>query len=254
MGKGQSKVADQQQQVDVATPNIEEQKKSELLNANDLKKGMTFVATRGRSTDAVSAADFAFLFDLKAHAFGLLEQNDTFKGMLDSDAASLSEAELLKRFDMDGDGKITPKDFEILFQKNMSYIDSHEEFLNHNLPFMGQCAFGVVTGFGIGSLARSMSAYKVPIVLAGAVAYQAAQYLAQQNYINQQVMQAALERSLKEMGDFNGDGVVNRKDVEDYMDAKMKIVTTKLGPGGFAPGLAGYMTFALGLFRGLRRW
>lgn len=242
MGKGQSKEKE------------EEKKESQLLNTTDLKKGLTFVTTRGRSSDEVSAADFAFLFDLKAHAFGLLEQNEKCKAMLGSDAATLSEAELIKRFDMDGDGKLTPKDFEILFQKNMEFVDSHEDFLNKNLPFMGQCAFGVTTGFGIGTFARSMSAYKVPIVVVGVCMYQGAQFLAQQNYINQQVMQATLEKGLSELGDFNGDGVVDRKDIEDYMDAKMSIVTTKLGPGGFAPGMAGYLTFALGLFRGIRRW
>ena len=241
MGKGQSKQK-------------EEEPKNELLNTTDLKKGLTLLTTLGRSSNEVSAADFAYLFDAKAHAFGLLEQNETCQAILGSDCAKLSEAELIKRFDMDDDGKLTPKDFEILFQKNMSFIDTHEDFLNKNLPFIGQCAFGVTTGFGVGSFARSMSAFKVPIVVVGAVMYQGAQYMAQQNYINQQVMQATLEKGLKDIGDFNGDGVVDRKDIEDYMDAKMKIVTTKLGPGGFAPGMAGYITFAFGLFRGVRRW
>lgn len=242
MGKGQSKPNAAQNTTNIAPD-------GELLNVKDLKAGAKAIASFGSSS--ANPTDFVVAFDKVAHAYGLLGETEHFKYFKECQAGQLTEAQLIKIFDADGDGKITPKDFEIMFDRSMKTIDRNEDTLNSYLPIIGQSAFGIGTGYLLGRVARSLYAYKFPIVMTGACAYSGVQYLAQQEYVQRDLMEAAFKKKLFECGDLNGDGVIDRKDLELLLDGKMQIVNKKLGPGGFAPGMAGYFTFAAGLTKGL---
>ena len=156
-------------------------------------------------------------------------------------------------FDLDNDGKITAKDFELMFNRQMSFLDENSTAIDKSLPFVGQCCFGVAAGWAVGYAARSLYAYKMPIALSGACCYTGFQYLAQQGYIHKEQCEESLQRTIKTMMDMeHKEGAIDKKDLELLMDKKMEIVTAKLGPGGFAAGMVGYLTFALGVSRGLR--
>jgi hypothetical protein len=226
--------------------------KQQLLNTDDLKKGITYVVTRGKSTEKVTATDFDILFEAKAKAMGLvsgMEAGDALKGNAYAQEAG---KKLSSALDQDGDGQVTSKDFEVYFQRQMSFIDAHRSQVDQYLPLVGQCAFGIGAGWVIGRIANKIIKFKLPILIVGFGGYSGMQYLAQNNYINQTLMQQQFEQHMKQMLDVNKDGSLDRKDVEALIDKKMEIVTAKLGPGGFAPGMAGYVTFGFGLLKGLR--
>jgi hypothetical protein len=230
----------------------EKSNQQQLLNTDDLKKGITYVVTRGNSTDKVTAADFDVLFQAKAKAMGLLGGSQAAEAMRDNDLAKSAGEKLTAALDQDGDGQITSKDFELMFNRQMAFIDAHRTQVDKYLPFVGQCAFGVAGGWAIGRVANRIIKYKLPILVLGFGGYSGLQYLAQNNYINQAVMQEQFEQQVKKLLDVNKDGTLDRRDVEALIDKKMEIVTAKLGPGGLAPGLAGYATFGFGLLKGLR--
>ena len=224
-------------------------KEQQLLNTDDLKKGLNYAVSRG--ADRVTAADFEVLFNAKAKAMGLIEGTraaDVFQ----SDVAKAAGAKIASALDADGDGSVTPKDFELMFQRQMKYIDAHRGQLDAYLPLAGQCLFGVATGWGVGGFARRVMSYKVPILILGFGTYSGFQYLAQNNFINQAVLQQQFQEQMTKLLDVNKDGTLDRKDVEALIQKKMEIVNTKLGPGGFAPGAVGYATFGFGLLKGLR--
>ena len=243
MGKGQSKPHD-----NVAAQPAEALN-SQLLNAGDLKAGALRIASMGSSS--ANPMDFVIAFDKVARVYGYLGETEQFKYLRECQAGQLTEEQLIKIFDADGDGRITPKDFEIMFSKSLDCIEKNEEKINSYLPVIGQSAFGIGAGYALGRMAKSVYAYKTPIVLTGACVYSGVQYLAQQQYVNKDLVEAAFKKRLFEIGDVNGDGVIDRKDIEALLDERMQIVNTKLGPGGFAPGMAGYLTFAAGLTKGL---
>ena len=203
----------------------------------------------------VTARDFEALFEAKARALGMLEKRETSsKKVLRSGISQWSymSQKTTKLLDADGDGEITPKDFELIFKNSADLLLRHQDIADLFLPFAGQCAFGLGVGFGIGRLARKLAKSKLLIVAFGGAGYMAAQYYAQQDYLTQKALPTSFENRLTAIGDRNKDGKFDRKDLEELVDQKMKIINTKLGPGGFAPGVVGTATFALGLLRGLR--
>lgn len=214
------------------------------LNTADLEKALTYVVSRGG--DHVTESDFQFLFDAKAKAAGLIAGNEVLR---DAAAALGSVAST----GTNKDTAVTAKDLVALFDKNMALLDANAGTLDQFLPFAGQCAFGMFVGYGCGYVARSLFRYKVPIALLGFGGYSGLQYLAQQDYVNREVMMAEFQKRVATAFDVNGDGRVTREDLETLIDHRMAIVNKKLGPGGFAPGLAGYATFSAGFMLALRR-
>ena len=49
------------------------------LNTEDLKKGLTFIATSGKNTNAATAKDFEYLFAARAKALGFVQTQSCFK-------------------------------------------------------------------------------------------------------------------------------------------------------------------------------
>jgi len=225
--------------------------KSDLLSTRDVVSGMGTILDRD-GDGKVTVKDFEFIFEAKARALGMLEKSENGKTILDSDIYKNAAKKTTKILDADGDGKITPKDFEIMFQNSANFLLKHQDSVDSYLPFAGQCTFGLGVGFGIGRLARTVAKSKLLIVACGGAGYMAAQYYAQQDFLTQQALQTSFENRLLSLGDRNKDGKLDRKDLEELLDQKMKIINTKLGPGGFAPGVVGTTTFALGLLRGMR--
>ena len=224
---------------------------NEKLNTKDLKSGLNYVVTRG-SGEKVSAKDFDVIFKARAAAAGLVPQNSQLDAAMSSDLGKQFMGKAKHMLDADGDGEITTKDFELMFNNQMKFIDANQTQIDRYLPFIGQCTFGIFCGWSVGYVSRSLMTYKMPLGIVGFAGYSGFQYLAQQNYINQEVMKVAFEQKIMQLIDVNKDGMLDKDDVEALIEQKMAIVNTKLGPGGFAPGLAGYCTFSLGMMRGMR--
>ncbi|KAJ9465510.1 hypothetical protein DIPPA_00737 [Diplonema papillatum] len=227
---------------------------NEKLNVGDLKSASTYALTGGRKTDAgaLTEKDFAVIFEAKAKAAGLIPQNETLDAILHSEAAKKGSAAVEHALDVNGDGVVDAKDFEIMFGNYVQFLDNNQKTFDKYLPFVGQCTFGTGVGYACGYAARSVYSYKTPILVAGALGYTGAQYMIQQDFMNQELMVQAAQMKVKNMLDINKDGVLNRKDIDELMENKMKVVNRKLGPGGFAPGAAGTATFGLGMALALR--
>lgn len=225
----------------------------QLLSVKDIKKGLTYVVTRGSDRDAVSASDFEILFEAKAKTMGWLNESETFKKLQETDIAKSTAGAVNKLVDTGSITKVTAKDFETMFNKQLEYLDKNAATIDQMLPVAGQAGFGILVGFLVGTAARSLYQYKFAIAFSGVCVYSGLQYLAQEQFINQQQIQAAVQKKLKDALDANKDGDLTREDLELLIEKKMKIVNTKLGPGGFLPGAAGYTTFALGMLFALRR-
>eukprot|EP00760_Papus_ankaliazontas_P034214 PhM_4_TR7048/c0_g1_i1/m.31598 len=223
----------------------------ERLNTKDLTKGATMLLDRD-GDGKITAKDFEGIFEARAKAMGLLASNEHAKQVLDSDAYKAVEKGAGSLLDADGDGKVTPKDFELLFNRGMVGLNANAATIDPYLPMMGQIAFGLGVGYSLGRVARGFAKSKIIILLAGTGGYFGAQYYAQMGYMEQLALQKTFETQMTKVADVNGDGKLDRKDIDALIESKMKIINQKLGPGGFAPGAMGTGTFALGLLKGLR--
>lgn len=232
----------------------------QLLDTDDLKHALDLAMNLGKSpTDRTENGTYR-LFELPFYCKKVLwddglasSQNAAFKSFLESDSFREASNSLVKALDMDGDGRITAKDFQIMYDAKLTpALARNRGTLDQWLPFVGQCTFGFVVGLGFGALARNMYKGKYWIAGTGLAVYSGMQYLAQQNFVNQKVLEESFKAKVKELADVNGDGEINREDINALIENRMRFVATKLGPGGFAPGVAGYASLALGFARGIR--
>ncbi|EPY40985.1 hypothetical protein AGDE_02940 [Angomonas deanei] len=172
---------------------------------------------------------------------------------MESESFKSAKQTIIRAFDMDGDGKLTPKDFQIMYDNNLkNAIDENQEVMDKYLPFVGQIGFGLAVGIGCGALCRNFYKGKYWIAGIGFCTYSAIQYAAQMNFVNQSVLETAFRSKIKDLADVNGDGQINREDLNMLVENRMKYIATKLGPGGIAPGAAGYASLFLGFARGVR--
>lgn len=232
----------------------------ELLNTRDLKYALDVAMNLGHPP-AERTDDGTFkLFDVPFHCKKVLwddwlanSNNPEFHSFMESDAFKHTASLIVKSLDMDGDGRLTPKDFQIMYDQGLTgYLKANESTIDHWLPFAGQLAFGLTIGWGFGCLARNSYKGKFWIAGIGLCAYSGVQYLAQQNFVNKELLEAAFKAKVKALADVNGDGVINREDVNELVANRIQYVATKLGPGGLAPGLTGYASLAVGFLRGAR--
>ncbi|ORC89712.1 uncharacterized protein TM35_000112460 [Trypanosoma theileri] len=225
------------------------------LNTKDLENALDLALTLGKPRNEDNTFKvFEYLFDARDALFNLLNSNQEFQKFASSELGNRVYAQVLKALDADGDGRLTPRDFQILYDRDLkNMLRRNESTLNAVLPLAGQCAFGFTVGYFAGRLAYRLYRSKFIIISTSVVAYSALQYLAQKNFVNQKVLEKAFQEKLKELADVNGDGVLDKNDIEFLVQNRLRYVTTKLGPGGIAPGAVGYATLGLGLLRGMRR-
>jgi Ca2+-binding EF-hand superfamily protein len=231
-----------------------------LLDTDDLKHALDLAVNLGKPSTERGEDGTYRLFELPFYCKKVLwddalasSHNAAFQRFLESDSFKDASNALIKALDMDGDGKLTPKDFQIMYDSKLTpALSRHRDTLDKWLPFVGQCTFGFVVGLGFGALARNMYKGKWWIAGTGLAAYSGLQYLAQQNFVNQKVLEESFKAKVKELADVNGDGEINREDLNALVENRMRFISTKLGPGGLAPGVAGYASLALGFARGIR--
>ncbi|KPI89144.1 hypothetical protein ABL78_1788 [Leptomonas seymouri] len=179
--------------------------------------------------------------------------NTAFHSFLESDSFMEAYNSLVKTLDMDGDGKITPKDFGIMYDSKLSpALSRNRDTLEKWLPFAGQCAFGLAVGLVFGALTRNMQKNKLAIASTGLVLYSGVQYLAQQKYVKKRNLEKIFRVKVNALAHVKGDGEVNRDELNALVENRLRFISTKLGPGGFTPGVVGYASLALGFVRGMR--
>jgi len=221
------------------------------LSTEDIK------AAQNRLFDAdgdgkITAKDFERFFEWKRQLADSLPSSETTDAITNSSLYKSATGAIAAQFDADGDGKITPKDFEILFNRQQAFLDRNASQIDKVLPFAGQIVFGIFVGYCVGCFARGLARHKLKIMLLGAAGYSGCQYYAQLNDMSMQVMKAQVQQQVVSMADQNQDGKVTFADLNKALEGRMDIVDRKLGPGGFAPGAVGTGTFLFGLWRGAR--
>jgi hypothetical protein len=225
--------------------------KGQLINTQDIKKASAYLVKGGKEGE-VTAKDFEKIFELQAKATGLMNQNETFQQLKETAVAKYGRETMRSLLDVDGDGKITPKDFELYFERYQDFLDRNSSQFDPYFPFIGQCLFGIGVGYFCGYVARTLYSYKIPIVVLSSAGYFGLQYAAQQQFINKEILLEASRERVKQFLDVNRDGELNKADIEQFVQDRFNIIATKLGPGGFAPGAMGGLTFIFGMWRGLR--
>lgn len=231
-----------------------------LLDTRDLKYALSVAMNLGKPPAQTSEEDHFKIFDLPFYCKRVLwddwlanSENPEFKKFRDSDSFKHTSNLIVKSLDMDGDGKLTPKDFQIMYDNGLErYVTTNQVALDKWLPFAGQLVFGFTIGLGLGALTRNSYKGKFWIAGIGFCGYTAIQYLVQQNFVNKELLEAAFKEKVRELADVNGDSEINREDVNELVANRIKFVATKLGPGGMAPGAAGYASLGLGFLRGVR--
>ncbi|KAG5474661.1 hypothetical protein LSCM4_03835 [Leishmania orientalis] len=231
-----------------------------LLNTDDLKHVLDIVVNLGHPPSSKGANGICRLFEVPFHCKRVLWdewladwQSGAFREFTESESFRQVRGLLVRALDMDGDGKITPKDLQLMYDTRLTpALTRNQDTLNKWLPFAGQCAFGFVVGLGVGTVARSAYQRKWWIAGIGFAVYTGVQYLAQQNYVNRKLLEEAFRGKVRQLADVNGDGEINREDINALVENRMRFISTKLGPGGLAPGVAGYASLALGFARGIR--
>lgn len=231
-----------------------------LLNTEDLKHALDITVNLGRAPSDKGTEGVYRLFEVPFHCKQVLwddwlanTRNETFQELLRSDGFREAHRLLVRSLDMNGDGKITPMDFQLMYDTKLTpTLTRNQATLDLWLPFIGQCAFGLCVGLGVGALARRVYRGKYWIAGGGFLGYSALQYLAQQNFVNQKVLEDAFREKVHQLADVDGNGEVTREDVNALVENRMRFISTKLGPDGLAPGAAGYASLALGFARGVR--
>lgn len=251
-------------------PTVEPKEKSSIggsenpLKTDDVIRALNMVANLGEAPDHRSPNGVYRLFELPFELANYLSNshtangffgssNRTFAAFRSSPAYAEAHRELVKTLDMDGDGRITPRDLQIMYDKHLiAAMRRDQSAIDLWLPFAGQCVLGYGVGLSISVVARRIYSAKGRILLTGLALYSSFQYLAQQNFLNQQILEEAFRKKVRELADVNGDGAINFDDASAIVDNRMRYISTKLGWGGVAPGIAGYVCLAAGLKRGIR--
>lgn len=223
------------------------------LNTSDVKGAFDFIVTRGAYPRRTALdADFEWIVNAKDYLLSFVDGNTYFEQARALKPVKAVTRSIRSTFDHDGDGKVSAADYRRSYQSSMDWMVSKQPTLDYWLPFLGQCAFGMICGWIVGRAARKLYTSKVMILVLGGGTYLGAQYLAEQRVIDYDVLRFGIERQVRQTLDVNSDGELNRKDVEDLVAQRMKVVVDKLGPQVFAPGMLGVATFGVGLLRGVR--
>nr|CCC95379.1 unnamed protein product [Trypanosoma congolense IL3000] len=232
-----------------------EQQQQRPLCTKDLEKALDYVVTFGGShRDGEPLPLFRYIFDLKERVMGCITSHDDVRKLVESDTGKRVTDGIVKFLDADGDGSVSPRDFQAIYEgKLKSTIRENSDTLDKIIPYFGQCAVGLITGYTMGRVVRRVYARKFLILTTGVMMYTGVQFLMQKNFIQQQMLLSLLKQKSKELADFDGDGVVGVDDLSHLVDSQMRLVSTQLGIGGVAPGVLGYGALAAGLRRGLRR-
>lgn len=232
-----------------------QQQRQKMLNSKDLENALDYIATFGRPHKQDETLPlFNYIFDLKDKLIGRMSSHEDVRMFVESDAGRRMSEGLVKALDADGDGHVTPRDLQTIYESKLKgAIRNNSDTLDTVIPWAGQWLVGIGSGYLTGRVIRRVYARKYFITLAGATVYTGLQFLAQRNFIEKQLLEAAFKRKVKELADANGDGVVNADDLSCLVENRMRHVSTKLGFGGVAPGVLGYLALAVGMRRGLRR-
>ncbi|KEG14094.1 hypothetical protein DQ04_00621030 [Trypanosoma grayi] len=225
------------------------------LNTQDLEDALDLVFTLGKPPEGNETFKvFNYIIDARDAVLGIINSNQEFKKFMASDAGKRLSERVVLALDADGDGRVTPRDFQIMYDHDLKNLIRHNKgTLDDVLPLFGQCLFGFTMGLAVGRQTYRLYQHKAIILTSGLVLYSGLQYLAQMNFVNQKLLEATFQEKLRQVADVNGDGELNREDLELLVENRMRYVATKLGPGGIAPGMLGYATLGLGVLRGLRR-
>lgn len=221
------------------------------LSTDDLKHGINLLVTRGVTRPAV-ASDFSWITTTRDTILGWVEGNSAIDYIRQSTPSQYLTKTARGWFDEDQDGKISNDDFLLSYQRRMVRLEAHRPTLDYYLPFVGQCMFGLTCGWIVGTVARRTYEAMFWIIAFGGAGYYGYQYLAEQQIINKEVVRNHAMGAVKNALDVNKDGELSKADVDAFVEKKLSIVDQKLGPGGFAPGITGGVTFGLGVIKGLR--
>lgn len=226
----------------------------ERLSTEDLKYALTYLATKGSVPQGrgVAASDLEWVTSARDYVLSFVEGNSVYETVRTSSPVQLLSRGVRKSLGFNKDGKMTASDYLITYQRSTKYCDAHRKQLDQYLPFAGQCAFGVVCGWILGRVAHKTFQAKFTICALGAVGYFGFQYLAESQMINKDVVRRQVKDGVKKALDVNGDGTIDRKDIEELVGRNLSVVKEKLGPDMFAPGMVGVATFCLGMLRGVR--
>lgn len=230
------------------------------LSTKDVKSGLDLALNLGQSPEKRSENGAYALFELPFYCKKVLWddwlstfQNQHVQTFMNSDTYKTASAQLIKSLDADGDGELTAKDLQKLYDTKLTpTLDKHEGTLDRYLPFLGQLAFGLGVGYASGFLARRFLRHRFLIATVSFIGYSTLQYGVQQNYLNRQQLEKDFQSTLVRLADTNGDGKLDRKDVEAIVDNRMRYLSAKLGAGGLAPGATGYTSLLLGFAKGMR--
>ncbi|EKF38501.1 hypothetical protein MOQ_001293 [Trypanosoma cruzi marinkellei] len=228
---------------------------NQRLNTKDLEEALDTVFSLGKPrSENGSFILFEFLVEAGKAMLSPLWSNREFQEFLQSDFGKIASAQLVKCLDADGDGRVTARDFQIMYDRDLkTLLRHHQGTLDGVLPFIGQCAFGFTMGLATGRMAHRLYQNKAVILSSSVAFYSGLQYLAQFNFVNRNLLEAAFREKVKQLADVNGDGELNREDLNFLIENRMCYVATKLGPGGIVPGFMGYATLAIGILFGIRR-
>lgn len=222
------------------------------LNTTDLMNAMTYVVTRGGGRKPV-ASDFDLIINSKDWILSVMPVgNEYYEYIRTSKPVQWTVTNTRALFDLDGNGRITSNDFLKGFEMHMAYLDRNRPNIDFYLPCVGQAIFGMFCGWMVGRFAYRAYMNKTAILIFGAAGYLSFQYMVEEQVINKAVILKQLEDKVRNTLDINGDGKIDRKDFDALMEKKFSIIVEKLGPDVFVPGIAGAITFGLGMMRGFR--
>ncbi|KAJ9450602.1 hypothetical protein DIPPA_13847 [Diplonema papillatum] len=192
---------------------------------------------------------------------GFLRINRWFKNSVETVGEESRAAQWLQaKCDYTNRGKIGPADFAQMHAEAQDGLDKRREKLDANLPYAGQCAFGIGSGFAAARVARTALNHKFKVLVGGFLAYQAAHVLRAEDLPGgsaeaqhaKERLGSALQKSEAQLAQFSG-RLPERADVADALDmVGLNIVNRKLGPGGCPEGSSLYATLAFGFWWGFR--
>ncbi|KAG8343837.1 hypothetical protein ERJ75_001181300 [Trypanosoma vivax] len=237
------------------TPKSTEQSQASRLNTEDLENALDYVMALGKQRKGDEPlALLRYITTAKDAAMGYLNKNDDFRKLMESECGKSISGSVVRALDADGDGNVTAKDFQALYDANLKKpLRDNRDTLDVILPYAGQCAVGLAIGFGVGRFARRVLRRKKLIVGVSLAMYSGLQYLAQLSLVNPKAAERLLKSQLSQVVGTDCDGKLSREKINRALENRFQFLSSKLGPNPILPGLAGYATLLLGLRRGLRR-